>query len=196
MAHAATISESALSHIARELAVPVASLFAPDARKSGALASERPEAGLADSFPVWLLTSRALKRFSSRVSDLARDTHVWHHQIRVGKEAVAYAESYRSPLTGEHEAGGVFPDPLAQAVDEAIDLIDEIDPLGDPEVRLLVAPEFDLTAFWLLGDGGSQFLVVDALGSRLPRGLILEDEFLRVVRHLPLTGGRLPSSVR
>ena len=196
MAHARELPESTLDELANRLAGAVAPLIDSASLLQERSSADRDEAAVAESFPVWLLTEKALDRRASRLSELLEETGIWRHQVSVSGTAVAYAESYRSPETGEHQYRGLFPDPLARAVDLAIDEIDEIDPSGDPEVRLVVAPTLELTAFWIVGDHESRFLVVDQPGGRedLRHVLFSDKEFLAKVRRLPKTGGRMRPS--
>ncbi|MCA1615783.1 MAG: hypothetical protein LC800_17115 [Acidobacteria bacterium] len=125
---------------------------------------------------------------------LARSTGRWHHQIRVGGSAAAFARSAGQKLKLDGASlRGLFVSPLARKVEEAVGWIDanerdERDGGRDPLVRLLVVPSRQLHAFWLLDERGgtSEVLIVDAPArfdaAGRGRRLLGEQEFLEMVR--------------
>lgn len=105
------------------------------------------------------------------LEQLATPANQWHHQVRYGGQAQAFARSM-SPgdsdpaalaapgSTSTPDVMALFTSPLAERIDQAIDWIDLNVP-GDPLVRLLIAPAFYLHALWLTENGQDQVLVVD-----------------------------------
>jgi hypothetical protein len=198
MTHTEVVPDYELERIAQQLAGPAAALLGTDESTFGfEPAVRRDELAIAESFPIWLLKEDALARHATTLSATAEATPMWHHQIKVGEQAVAYAESVRSD-DGGYEFRALFPDDeLAQAVDRAIDHVDRVDMPGDPEVRLLTAPAFRLTAFWLVGDGDSNVFVIEARGTEdLPLSMLSDSQFLEWVRRVPIVGGRTRSGSR
>lgn len=213
MAHADKVSRAALASLAEEIGelldgAELGEEIAPAslAEVAGG-ATEAWSAELVETFAVWTLDARALTRGrgaakksgakksaakSDRLSAHARATGRWHHQIRVGGIAAAFARSSGAKLELDSASpSGLFVSPLAGKVEEAIDWIDENEPEGrdgarDPVVRLLVVPSHQLHAFWLLdeGEGTSEALVIDAPArfGAPARRLLGEGEFLELLR--------------
>ena len=171
---------------------------------------EAKPAELVETFAVWTLDARSLspprgrgaaKKSGAKKSvakgdslrALARPTGRWHHQIKVGGRAAAFARSSGARLKLDSASlRGLFVSPLARKVEAAIDWIDENEPedrdgVRDPVVRLLVVPPYQLHAFWLLDEreGTSEVFVVDApprLDAPGRARLIDEREFLELLR--------------
>lgn len=193
-----------------------ATLFASDPRVAGG-AGAAGAAELVETFAVWTLGARALAPARGRgaaeksgaeksgaaksaakagaLNALARSTGRWHHQIRVGGKAAAFARSAGQKLRLDSASlRGLFVSPLARKVEEAVGWIDENVPDGrngvrDPLVRLLVVPSRQLHAFWLLDERGgtSEALIVDAparfdAAAGRGRRLLGEQEFLDLLR--------------
>lgn len=167
MAHTDALPDSTLDTITRKLGDLIGAL---DVRFV-----EGQPLELAETFSVWMLDAVGSTQVNKEVSELAQATRRWHHQIKMGGQAVAFARS--SPLgpgpddwSIEELSRPLLPEPakenhiadtgLAADIDEAIRWIDA-NAQGDPLVRLLVSPVDCLTAFWLVGAGWSQVLVID-----------------------------------
>lgn len=201
-----------------EAALPTPSA-ATGPRRAGARAAtaaaaagegEPEPAELVETFAVWTLDARALAPVSGRgaakksgakksgakgnsLRAFARPTGRWHHQIKVGGRAAAFARSSGPRLKLDSASlRGLFVSPLARKIEAAIDWIDENEPeerdgVRDPVVRLLVVPSHQLHAFWLFDEreGTSEVFVVDApprLDATGRGGLIDEREFLDLLR--------------
>lgn len=189
------------------------------AKKSAGAGAESPPAELVETFTVWTLDARALKgggaakkagakKGAAKAAEkaateagaaggslraAARETGRWHHQIKVGGRAAAFARSSGAQLGLDHVSlRGLFVSPLAEKIEEAVGWIDANEPGGrggarDPVVRLLVVPSHQLHAFWLFDEreGTSEVLVIDAparLAPAGPRRLLGEGEFLELLR--------------
>lgn len=180
-------------------------------------ARESESAELVETFAVWTLDARALleragggraaqksgAKKSGGVKSAAkpgalkahaRPTGRWHHQIKVGGRAAAFARSSGPKLKLDSASlRGLFVAPLARKIEAAVVWIDENEPderdgVRDPVVRLLVVPSHQLHAFWLLDEreGTSEVLVVDAPArfdsAGRGRRLLGESEFFELLR--------------
>ena len=119
---------------------------------------------LGESFALYSLGPDDIERGLAGGGDLtqlARATGRWHHQIKVDKKAVGFA---RSACEGEadFEVRQIYLSELAKYVDEAITWIDDYeaknpyDAEADPVVRLLTVPAYQVHAFWLCRPGAEE----------------------------------------
>ena len=107
------------------------------------------------------LPSEAIARPTEPLARLAKQTGVWHHQIRAGGRAISFAQS--RPLGPDPENWTVdayVNSPLAGRIDTAILWVDKHVP-EDDVVRLLSVPAYHLHAFWLQHGDQNRVLVVD-----------------------------------
>ncbi len=120
-----------------------------------------PPAQLRETFSVWSLGLDATTRPKEPIAKLAQPTGRWHHQVSIGNRARAFARSMPlGPAAADWSVSQITPDsPIAEAIDKAIDWVDQNVP-GDPLVKLLVVPAYYLHAFWLKTDDADQVLVV------------------------------------
>src|SRR5204863_1584438 len=128
------------------------------AQQIGALLSDVAEPALLnaqpielkETFEVWTLGLDALAHgvaTGKSLSQIARPTGRWHHQIAFAGNASAFARSSMSPEDGHQHVEELFISPLAAKTDQAIDWIDQ-NTSGDPFVTLLVVPAYYLHALW------------------------------------------------
>jgi hypothetical protein len=154
MAHAPPIPEDALAYLAQQLAQR------PSARATQTFAA-RQSVGIAESFPVFALGLDATKDPSRPLRDIATPTGMWHHQLRHGPLAHEFARSVvNGPKATDWKISEVVSSDSSAKIDDAISWIDKNVP-GDPVARLLVAPAYYLTAFWLEYPNESQVVVAD-----------------------------------
>jgi hypothetical protein len=151
---------------------------------------------LAEAFPIWLLPLDALRKKEPELANLAENTGAWHHQIKVDGQARFVA---RSTMPEGNPAMlqlmELSPSPLAERIDNAITWTDE-NVQDDAEVRLLLVPAFNLTAFWFVGGPMSRVLVVDAplYPGEVPMDrLLASKEFIELLHSLPPIKGRRPA---
>ena len=115
---------------------------------------------LAETFEVWTLETPL-----GATEDMNRETRAtdtYHHQIVVkGRRwAVGFARSRRSSEGhATWEVTQIFDSPVARQIDEAIAKVDQL-VTTDALARLVLAPEFQLGAFWFLEAGKDPCYVV------------------------------------
>ena len=192
MAHADTIPSEAALSIARQIGERLPGVVPPG------LAAVKPGMGaeLGETFSVWTLKSVEDKTLGFSDEDLphiAMRTGYWHHQIRCGRQAKAFAWSVNSTPSGAKEwtVTQVAASDIARWIDEAIDWIDR-HASGDPLVRLIVMPEYHLHTFWLEEDGHNHFLIVDmppTFKKLKRRTLYSTEDFLRLLYQEPQAQG-------
>jgi hypothetical protein len=154
MAHAPPIPADALAYLAQQLA------DRPSPRATQTLAA-RQSVGIAESCPVFALGLDATSDPSRPLQDIATPTGMWHHQLRHGPLAHEFARSVvNGPSATDWKISEVVSSDSSEKIDDAIGWIDANVP-GDPVARLLVAPAYYLTAFWLEDPNGSQIVVAD-----------------------------------
>jgi hypothetical protein len=150
---------------------------------------------LAEAFPIWVLPLSALEAKEAEIASLAINADSWHHQIKFEGKALFLARSWMPEGTPETlKLMELSPSQLAERIDNAINWTDE-KVKDDSEVRLLLVPAFNLTAFWFLGGPMSRVLVIDAplYPGQVPMERLLESkEFLDLLHKLPPIRGRRP----
>lgn len=156
MAHSEILSDVTLRAIASQVGAFYPSL--------GADLNIRPaEAQLAETFPLWVLGADDIIAGGDDIGVLAKNTGRWHSQLRSGKGVFAAARSI--PLgagDSDWQLRQILGGRYAQEIDQQVDWIDE-NAKGDPLVRLLEIPAFQITAFWLLNDDNRSDVVVAVL---------------------------------
>jgi hypothetical protein len=151
MASSEQIPDAELRSIARQIADR-----AP-ARAMAAWAAA-PATRLAESFPIWALTPDAVGR-TRDMAEAATPTGDWHHQIRAPGGATGFA---RSRVTeGKWRVDEVAGSGAERDIEASIGWIDEHLPQA-LDARLLIAPAYYLTSFWLHGPGEDHVVVVQA----------------------------------
>lgn len=124
------------------------------------LSNEQPPVNLGETFEVWSLPPDALEEIAKGVdlSAVARQTGIWHHQIRSNNEARSFARS--KPLGATADSWSLrelFVSPLAEHMSQAIDWVEASVP-ANIEVRYLNLPHHQVDAFWLIAQpGGTDF---------------------------------------
>jgi hypothetical protein len=151
MAISAQIPNAELRSIARQIADR-----AP-AQVTAAFAGATPTR-LAENFPVWLLAPDAVAR-TRDIAEAATRTGDWHHQVRAADGAVRFARS--TVRDGRWIVGEVARSGLEADIDATVSWIDDHIP-QDLDARLLIAPAYYLTAFWLHGPEEDRIVLVQA----------------------------------
>lgn len=151
MANSQQIPDAELRSIARQIADR-----AP-ARVTAAFAAA-PSMRLAESFPIWTLTPDAVGR-TRDMAEAATPTGDWHHQIRAPGGTTGFARSTVSG--GKWRVDEVGGSGTEADIEASIRWIDERLP-QDLDARLLIAPAYYLTAFWLHGAEEDHVVVVEA----------------------------------
>ncbi len=158
MAHADVLPDAVLDALAAKVGVPLAEF--------GSYAQQpQPAAELSETFAVWSLNPTAVLTPDVDFAKLVTQTGRWHHQIKVGGQATAFARSM--PLgtdAASWEVTQLFQSDIPPKIDRAIDWVDS-NVKGDPVVRLLIVPSYYLTAFWLSDGNNNQVYVIDAPSS-------------------------------
>jgi len=137
---------------------------------------ERKPVEFTQSFDIWTITSRAIAScradFGRDVSDwpdlgdprLATDTQRLHHQVKLDDNRLAYGRSttFREGTdTPTLDLEGLFISQTAKRIDETYRWAAETMRDEDLTVRLLLAPEYQIKAFWFVGrEPGSDKIVL------------------------------------
>ena len=162
MAHAQPLPSAALEHIARQIGERLAApLPTTVANVHPAMPAPGAALSIAESFPIWSLGADAVRRYDEPFGLLARQTGVWHHQLRQGPGAAHIAKSVsKGPDPNDWHVVELAASPLGDKMEKAIEWIDG-NVGGDPLARLLAAPAYFVTAFWLEEAGRDDIVVVD-----------------------------------
>jgi hypothetical protein len=160
MAYVDTLPNDVIDHVASEIGAKAGLLVLRETIR----AEQTLE--LTESFAVWILGADPDTKPSMDLSQLARQTGRWHHQIKIDGKPEAFARSMPlGPRAADWSVRQLFTSPIAERLDEAIDWVYHNVQEGDPLVRLLVVRAWHLHAFWLVEDENSRILVVDAPSS-------------------------------
>lgn len=117
-----------------------------------------PPMRLAESFPIWALAPDALDR-TRDIAEAAAPTGDWHHQIRAPGGPAGFARS--SVIEGRWRVDEVAGSGAESDIEASIRWIDEHLP-QELDARLLIAPAYYLTAFWLHGADEDHVVVAQA----------------------------------
>jgi hypothetical protein len=148
---------------------------------------------ICETFELWVLGLDAITQPLNDLRLLTNPVGLWH-QVRLDGQAQVFARSIHLGAQPESwRVVEVFQSKLAGKIDEAIDRIDR---KVDDEwlARLLVVPEYQVHAFWLLNDEGAGQVSVVACPAQLAEllrveRLLSQEEFLEALRGtLPITG--------
>jgi hypothetical protein len=151
MAKTMLLSEAARADIAARIGSAVVPVFS---------SVDGLQAELTETFEVWRfkgIVESADVSFESRVSFSRR----YHHQLRVNGMVNGHAITTRPE--GDDAPWRVMrlgPSGLAAEIDATLDEIENAAPDDGTTVRLLEAPEYILTAFWLVQPGYERLYVV------------------------------------
>jgi hypothetical protein len=158
MAHADALPADVLDSLAVKVGTPLAEF--------GTVAQQpAPTAELSETFSVWSLNPTAILTPDADFRKLVAQTGRWHHQIKIGGTATAFARSM--PLGTDADSWEVtqlFQSDIPEKIDRAIDWVDA-NVSGDPVVRLLIAPSYYLHAFWLSEGSSNHIYVIDVPSS-------------------------------
>ena len=154
MAHTESIPVNTVNAIAHQVGQRLATVATP-----ALLAAQAGTLG--ETFSVWVLGLDATTKSNEALEKLAIQTGRWHHQVRYGGRAQAFARSVPTgPKPEDWSVTQLFESHIAEQIDKAIDWVDG-NAQGDPLVRLLIMPAYHLHAFWLLDQENSELLLVD-----------------------------------
>jgi hypothetical protein len=155
MPHSHKLSKRHLLHIARCVSEKLTS-------QSIAVLSENGSIEIGGTFEVWYLSHTATLRMDARLVHVARRTGYWHHQIKHNGEAREYALSQPyGPSARDWEVHAVMSSDLPAEIEKAVSWLEKQKLKGDPLVRLLASPAYQVTAFWL-DDGDDDKIVIVA----------------------------------
>jgi hypothetical protein len=177
MAHCDPIESSALHRIAKQV--------------GDRLSTFRPESGIVtlhESLQLWLLPPGAMNRAETRDADLAEyavKSNRWHHQLHDGLNVFGFARS-TSERNQNWILREIFETPIAASIDDAITTVDKQVCTGDPLVRLVYAPAFQLYALWLVEEGKNTRVAVAHAPAQfsLPRNEVFNSSVLvRLLRN-------------
>jgi len=158
MAHADSLPDVVLDGIAQQLGQYLPRLAKPPL--PGAQGIE-----LCESFALWRLGRDSLTASAQTgddLSQLAKPTGRWHHQLKVDGQATMFARSTQSDAAS-YVVRAVSVSPLAERIDQAIDWVDQ-NIQARLFARLLVVSAYRVHAFWLVSDDedDDQVLIIDA----------------------------------
>jgi hypothetical protein len=190
MAHADTISEDVLKAVAAKIGREVLRVFT-------FAEPTNVKFELSETFLLYQLKTWEIRAGQCDVERLLLSTHRWHHQIRVNGEAQGFARTLEGgPNASDWTVREVYASPIAGKIDTAVKWVDA-HLSGDPIVRLLIAPEYQLHAFWLHEGPQDGFLVADKPRSylKLEYGKVYSPrEFLATLAGEQPATGILPPS--
>ena len=154
MAHADTLPNDVIDTVAAQIG-------AGAAMSLGAAVLQKKSVELTESFAVWALGADAVPKSGTDLTQLARQTGRWHHQIKLDGKAESFARSMPlGPNAANWSVREMFESEIAKKIDDGIEWVDR-NVKGDPLVRLLIVPAYHVHAFWLKEGDASQVLVVD-----------------------------------
>jgi hypothetical protein len=113
----------------------------------------QPVQTIAETFEVWSLITGVTKEYEAgnrELASLARPSGVWHHQLRTGENATAFARSKPlGPTPDTWSLRALFWSPLATTIAKAIEWADSNVP-DQVEARLLSVRFQQTEAFWFV----------------------------------------------
>lgn len=183
MATPGTLPDDVLDRIADQIGLLMAdasTAFSPRGVEEDVGAASEAPIEMTHTFEIWVLSVDALRQPANNLSQLAKPTGDWHHQINRSGITDFFA---RSCQVGQPEADDrpstwqvveLLQSQLAEQIDHAVDWTNK-HVHEDLVARLLVVPAYQLHAFLLLKDGKSQIFVIDC-PERL--GYLRSDEVL------------------
>jgi hypothetical protein len=151
MAYTEKLPQDALSSLANQISRRLAK--SPETRDWLTAEAATPALTIAEYFEVWILRADVVKRAARQKFDLeklAKRTGLFHHQIHFTGQRQLFARSTHPPDEPEKlRLRELFFSTLAGDIDLAIDWLDRN--VDDSWLaRILIAPSYQLTAFWLL----------------------------------------------
>jgi hypothetical protein len=177
-----------VTQIARRLNPLVGPRLSPDA-----------EFELTESFTVWSLSADRVRDNDDNdapLSQLASDAHTWHHQVAVDGRPRLYARSRpQNAEVARLRVHSAVHSRIAARLNKTMIWIDANVLQVDYLVRLLVAPEYLLHAFWLVDGLDSRVVLADVCNTDLLvlNRLYRDAEFLATLRAMePIEGIALP----
>lgn len=114
---------------------------------------------LAETFQLWHLSDTAL-RSGRRLRRAARNTGLWHHQIRDGGAVRHFAHSARDG-NGRWTVRSVSSSDLPRRIEEGVAWLDR-NARNDPLARLLIIPEHYIVAIWFRKKRSDNLLLLEA----------------------------------
>lgn len=150
-----------------------------------------PRVDLGETFAIWSLPPDVLEEAANGIAlpDIARQTGLWHHQIKSDQQALSYARF--KPLGATPDSWSLrelLVSPLAEHINTAIDSLDDVP--DSVEVRYLSLPAYQLDAFWLVDDPliedskwNNQIVIIRAGESSTlkPLDVLSSEDFFRVL---------------
>jgi hypothetical protein len=199
----AILSERELDSVCRQVGVLLPQLEGLQAFVGGTVE-------LGDYFEIWMIEPDYEESSANSLTDLAFPIGLWHHQVRIDSQAIAYAISGPERLVGSeylnpdhHIVRELILSDLALKIDTATKAILSTSKFYTHtyyETRLLILPNYFLSAFWLVDTRqtatSGQLYIIDYLPEVLhlkrSRGsveLLRESEFLTaLLREEPIIG--------
>lgn len=182
MANFRSLPDEALNRITEQVGVGLAQLNPVPAL--GAASNIQ----LFETVDVWMLSADALLQQTDDLTQLAKPTGRWHHQIKVDDQPTSYARSIAlGPDASDWSVVGVFESSTALKIDEAIAWIDN-NISDDYMVHLLTVPAYSIESFWLIKDGDQKIVVIsapDEYAVLKTQQAYTSGEFLNELRSLP-----------
>jgi len=116
---------------------------------------------ITETFEIWTLSAAIIRRVRtppanfSNLERMAVNTERLHHQIKLGGKKIAYGRSEMirdaDTLAPSLKFKGLFVSHKAKKIDDLFSWAKENLQNIDVEARLLLAPEYQVTTFWILG---------------------------------------------
>lgn len=190
MAHAANLTQSVLNVVTAQVDALLRGVFDP-ARFSQA------QIEIVLTFETLMLEADAIIQPTDDIEQLVSPAVYWHHQVAINGETEFYARS--KPEGADPESWRVvelFESQLAEKISQSMRWVND-NVGGDPLVRLLIVPVYQLHAFWLITEiEEEQVFVIDCppqLINLQPEQLLSEKGFLEALRREPHIVGRIRS---
>lgn len=190
VAHAEQLPDDVLDEVSKQIGEMMHGVIDPER-----LAKADPTTDKSP-FEVWRLGADALLQPTPELRRSAGLTGRWHHQVFLDDVPQGFARS--APLGAQPSSWrvlGFFESKLAGKIAAAAAWIDDDKNVsGDPLVRLLEVPTYQVYAFWLLRDDGQdEVFVIDCpevFTHLRPNQLLSQASFIDGLRREQHTVGR------
>jgi hypothetical protein len=210
LAHSHRLTDTAHGELAAAVArhFPRATMRAGPREGMSPSQQEHGDFTLAETFELWILNEIDISLPWHRMSDVARPSGRWHHQVRDKLDGTAThfarsASRRTRPGGSTLSVTAVMHSPIAAKIDAGITWIEDNESainkggIEDPVVRVLVIPSRYVHALWLSCGTRDRIVVVDAPSGPLhfrQLRLLELNEFHRLLLRGTPSGARPPGA--
>lgn len=186
MANFRSLPDSVLNEITKQVGVGLANLNPVPTLGAGT------DIKLFETVDVWILSADVLLQQTQDLTQLAKPTGRWHHQIKLNDQFTSYARSITAgPDASDWSVVGVFESSTAAKIDDAITWIDA-NISGNYTVHLLTVPAYSIDSFWLIDNADQKIVIISAPNEYSilkPQQAYSSEQFLDALRSLPIIQG-------